>query len=327
LTAALISAGLSVPGLAQEGGDSVASRLGRLEQKVRDLQVTLGTIQSFSGKPAAVLAEEAPPEPQAAPGEESLGARMEALETQITALTRHVEHLGRQMSALEAKLSALPVPPAPRDPAYDPAQDDVPPLRQGEAPLPPENAGRPLPLGRDAAPAVPDMPTASVSVPPEAQDDDPSKPRWFGPKPGTEEFAALAGRQAALPGIDARSLYQQGYGAILQKDYAAAEDAFRQLIDSHPDDPLAGDAQYWIGETYYLRGQYKKAADAFLTGYKKYKSGQKAPDSLLKLAMSLAELGQKEAACSTLDELKTKYPQAPKDVSDEAKIWREKTGC
>ena len=90
----------------------------------------------------------------------------------------------------------------------------------------------------------------------------------------------------------------------MQKDYAGAEVAFKQVVASFPTDPLAANAQYWLGETYYVRGQYKNAADAFLKGYKKYKSGDKAPDTLLKLGMSLAELGQKDAACSTLDELK-----------------------
>ena len=88
---------------------------------------------------------------------------------------------------------------------------------------------------------------------------------------------------------------------------------------AYPDDPLAGNAQYWIGETYYVRGQYKNAADAFLKGYKKYKSSEKAPDTLLKLGMALAELGQKDAACSTLNELETKYPEAPEHIRDEAK--------
>jgi tol-pal system protein YbgF len=90
---------------------------------------------------------------------------------------------------------------------------------------------------------------------------------------------------------------------------------------------LAGDAQYWLGETYYMRGQYKNAADSFLKGYQNYKSGQKAPDTLLKLGMALAELGQKDAACSTFGELKAKYPAAPAHIADEAKAWRNKTGC
>jgi TolA-binding protein len=59
----------------------------------------------------------------------------------------------------------------------------------------------------------------------------------------------------------------------------------------------------------------------------RYKSGDKAPDTLIKLGMSLAELGQKDAACSTFDELKTKYPRAPEHIGEEAKAWRTKAGC
>ena len=58
-----------------------------------------------------------------------------------------------------------------------------------------------------------------------------------------------------------------------------------------------------------MRGQYKNAADAFLKGYKKYKSGDKAPDTLLKLGMSLAELGQKDAACSTFERAQHQIPE------------------
>ncbi len=186
------------------------------------------------------------------------------------------------------------------------------------------------------APASPPD-TATAAAPPDSGDDsDPSKPRWYGPKPGSDQLAALLERDAAsapqsltggAPGGDAQTLYQQGYGALLQKDYAGAEVAFSQLVGAYPNDPLAANAQYWLGETYYVRGQYKEAADAFLKGYKKYKSGDKAPDTLLKLGMALAELGQKDAACSTLNELQTKYPSAPEYIGDEAMAWRKKAGC
>ena len=79
----------------------------------------------------------------------------------------------------------------------------------------------------------------------------------------------------------------------------------------------AGQMRYGSGVR--RRGQYKNAADAFLNGYKKYESGDKAPETLIELGMSLAALGQKEAACSTFGELKTKFPKAPETVRDEAK--------
>jgi tol-pal system protein YbgF len=313
LLVALPALGLAQESAPQAGqsGDSVSARLGRLEDKVRDLQVMVGTLESLlRAKPGTVLPQEAPPVAQ----DGSLGPRIDALETQITALTSHIERIGKQMSALEAKLSAAEMPPpAPPTPSVEP-----PPERQGEAPAPPADS-------------------ATALAPPDSGDDgDTSKPRWYGPKPGGDELAALLERQAAsepqnltaaLPSGDAQTLYQQGYGALLQKDYAGAEVAFSQLVDAYPNDPLAGNAQYWLGESYYVRGQYKNAADAFLKGYKKYKSGDKAPDTLLKLGMALAELGQKDAACSTLDELKTKYPGAPEHIGDEAKAWRKKTGC
>jgi tol-pal system protein YbgF len=302
-----------------QGGDSVWSRLGRLEDKVNDLQVMVGTLESFiRAKPGTVLPQEAsPPAPQAQSNQGDLGPRLDALEIKITALTSQIEQIGRQMSAVEAKLTAAPPPPQPLRPVAEP-----PPERQGEAPAPPSDQSLAAASGNDG------------------NDGDTSKPRWYGPKPGTDAMAALIEEQAqkpsdsqpqslaaARPGGDAQTLYQQGYGALLQKDYTGAEEAFRQLLDAYPNDPLAADAQYWIGETYYVRGQYKNAADAFLKGYKKYKGGQKAPDTLLKLGMSLAELGQKDAACSTFNELKTKFPSAPEHIGDEAKAWRQKTGC
>ena len=291
-------------GLAQEsapqagqGAETVSARLGRLEDKVRDLQVMVGTLESLlRTKPGTVLPQEAPQVAQ----DGSLGPRMDALETQITALTNQIEQMGKQMSALEGKLAAPQLPPPP------PPIAEAPPERQGEPPTPSADAAGPWAPAESAG------------------------------EPGSDDLAALLEREATsepqnlaapTPPGDAPTLYQQGYGALLQKDYAGAEAAFSQLVDAYPNDPLAANAQFWLGESYYVRGQYKNAADAFLKGYKKYKSGDKAPDTLLKLGMALAELGQKDAACSTLDELKSKYPKAPEHIGDEAKAWRKKAGC
>jgi tol-pal system protein YbgF len=236
---------------------------------------------------------------------------MDVLETQIGALTSHIEQLTRQMSALEKKLSSAPAAIAP-----PPAQRL--PERQGEAVRPPsasssasadtpaEEVGGAKP-GEDAVANL--LSAQSGAEPPPTQDNQPQ---------------SLA---AALPDGDAQTLYQQGYGALLQKDYAGAEGAFRGLVRAYPDDPLAGTAQYWIGETYFVRGQYKNAADAFLKGYKKYKSSEKAPDTLLRLGMALAELGQKDAACSALNELRVKYPEAPEHIREDASAQRKHFGC
>jgi tol-pal system protein YbgF len=258
--------------------------------------------------------------PQAQSGD--LSPRVDALETQIGALTSQLEQMSQQLSALKAEPAAqVPAPLPPSNP---------PPARQGQA-------------DPSSLSALADMAGAAGDT------GDISQPRWYGPKPGEDQVSALPGGEAkplappaqesgapggkpqslmaALPDNDVHSLYEKGYGALSQKDYAGAEDAFRQLIGTYPKDPLAGNAQYWIGESFYRRGQYKAAADAFLKGYKKYKSGDKAPETLLKLGMSLAALGQKDAACSTFGELKSKYPAAPQPVRDEAKAEQKKARC
>jgi tol-pal system protein YbgF len=303
----------------------VAERLSRVEQKLNDLLGLVGALQSFArSNPGALPPQDAG---AGAPGTEpplsqsDLGTRVTALETQIGALTAELEQINQRLNALSAApVAQAPAPISPSSP---------PPDRQGDARPPP-----------DAAMAA--MATTAGDA---GDSDDTSKPRWYGPRPGEDQTSALPpgapqplsppgapdGQpqrlMAALPGDDAHSLYEKGYGALAQKDYAGAEVAFRQLIESYPKDPLAADAQYWIGESFYRRGQYKAAADAFLLGYKKYQSGDKAPETLLKLGMSLAALGQKDAACSTFGELKTKFPKAPETVRDEVKVEQKKARC
>ena len=129
------------------------------------------------------------------------------------------------------------------------------------------------------------------------------------------------------PNSDPVSLYNEGYGDLLRRDYASAEIAFRKIVARFPQDALAGKAQYWLGESYYVRGQFKDAAEAFLKNYKQYQTGEKAPASLLKLGMALNELGQKDAACSTFAELSAKYPGADSQLQGQAKSERLKAGC
>ncbi len=305
----------------------MASRIGRLEQQFIDLQVSVGTLETLlRAKPGAVLPQEAAGAAGDVGSSAALGdltSRVSALETQIGALSSQLDQIGKQMSAIQAKLAAVPST-APSTASLPnqvaPQPEAAPPVQQSEA-LPP-----PAPAGQSFASTT----------------EDTSKPRWFGTPPddaptgatGSSAPQPLAplpppdqGMTAGIPNSDAQSLYEQGYGSMLQRDYGAAETAFSQLIASYPNDPLAGSAQYWIGESYYVRGQYKSAADAFLKGYKKYRAGDKAPDTLLKLGMSLAELGQKDAACSTFGELAAKYPQAPEHILDQAKGERKKAGC
>ena len=134
-------------------------------------------------------------------------------------------------------------------------------------------------------------------------------------------------RVAATTAVPPRAAYDKAYGYLLEQNYGAAEAAFADFVVTHPKSKLAGNAQYWLGETHYVRGNYRSAANAFLKGFKSYKSGSKAPDSLLKLAMSLSRLGQKPSACATFQELKRRYPRAPQHISRRSDAERQRAGC
>ena len=113
--------------------------------------------------------------------------------------------------------------------------------------------------------------------------------------------------RVAINGVQPRKLYDAGYNYMMASDFVSAEATFRSFLRNYPQDPLSGNAQYWLGESYFARGDYRKAAHEFLTGYKTYKKSAKAPDNLLKLGMSLHRLGQAEAACQTYTQLRDNY--------------------
>ncbi len=268
-------------------------------------------------KPGVTLPQEEVQAPRAVAGPEGpseIDSRIEALETQVSALTSQIEQMTKQLAALQAKPQAATPEQLPRSEALRP-------LREGEP------APQPSPPALAASGGEPD---AAKSILPEKADDAEEEPAPPAPDEAPEapmQSANAPTSLASFPPADATTLYNQGYGDLLRRDYSSAETAFRRLLDAHPNDKLAGDAQYWLGESYYVRGQYKDAADAFLKGYKSYGASPKAPDSLLKLGMSLAALGQKEAACSSFAELGTRFPSAPSHVRDEAAAERRKAGC
>jgi tol-pal system protein YbgF len=133
--------------------------------------------------------------------------------------------------------------------------------------------------------------------------------------------------QAGAADASPKQLYEVAYGHLLQQDYASAEASFDEFLKRFPNDQLAGNAQYWLGESFFVRGQFKAAANSFLKGYQAYSRSSKAPDSLLKLAMSLDRLGQRDAACSSYLELNVKFPNAPGNVKSRADNERRRLGC
>ncbi len=128
-------------------------------------------------------------------------------------------------------------------------------------------------------------------------------------------------------GDSAPEIYQAGLEALKANQYAEAEKAFTKVVTRFSGDRLAGNAQYWLGETFYARQEYDKAAIAFAKGYQQYHDNAKAADSLLKLGMSMKALKKNKEACAAFVSLPTEFPKAEKNVKDRAAAEKKNLGC
>lgn len=129
--------------------------------------------------------------------------------------------------------------------------------------------------------------------------------RWnsVGGQSGTYNPPSEAGVEAPQNIDPAASSYERAFALLKNAEYDAAERAFQAFIDRYPDHELVGNAKYWLGETFYVRGDFEKAARIFAEGYQKYPQGAKAADNLLKLGMALSGMGNTEDACVALAQL------------------------
>jgi tol-pal system protein YbgF len=118
----------------------------------------------------------------------------------------------------------------------------------------------------------------------------------------------------APPSSSPRDILLLGTGYLQRKDYALAEEAFREFLTKYPSDRLAGEAQFGLGESLFQRQGYHEAANAFVVLSKKYETSTKAPDALLRLGQSLAAINERELACVAFGDVSRKYPRASPSV-------------
>ena len=172
-------------------------------------------------------------------------------------------------------------------------------------------------------------PDATVGSGPLNQTDRTTPPPNVVQAPAPVEGGDLAstGDGAAVLPDGPQALYDHSLGLIRRGKYPEAESALRVFLDRYPENDLVGAALYWLGETYYVRGNYRDAAFAFVDVYGKHKTSPKVPDSLLKLGMSLNALGNKKEACSAFATLKADYPDARRAVLKLAEERAAEFGC
>ena len=140
----------------------------------------------------------------------------------------------------------------------------------------------------------------------------------------TENFI---NEEKILPDASPLEQYEFATSFLKVGDYNMAERAFREFVDTNPDNDLSGNAQYWYAETFRIRQLYTDAASAYLEGYQKYPKSEKAPINLLKLGVSLVQIGEKDQGCLMIAGVKKQYPNATQSVLQKAKYEEKKFEC
>lgn len=310
----LVAAGLVLGLLAFGPAPDARAQDQSLIGEVKRLQRELNTLQRYVYKgeqpPASAITsvygtEGAVSQTQAA----RLELRLSQLEAELRGLTGSIEEqsfrvdrLNRRMDKLVADMDARLRRLEERTGGRPPAPAFVAGGAQERAP------GTPGTLGTVSADAVAALRAQGVE---------------------TGSGAATSGDAApyVLPEGTPESRYKHAFGLLSQANYREAERALSAFLLQHPDHRLAGNAKYWLGETYYVRGQYQDAAITFAEGYQQYPGNTKAPDNLLKLGKSLAALGEKTDACGTYSELIRRFPNASATIQQQAKRERRRLGC
>jgi tol-pal system protein YbgF len=207
-----------------------------------------------------------------------------------------------------------PAPGRRRGDAFDPSQNPNAPgaprvLGGGPAPVP-NDAPVGAPGGRGAGEPLNLETAPGAGVPPPQQQGAPG-----------ERLATLP------PSGKPRDEYDLGIGYMQHKDYELAEKTMRNFALKYPADPLVGDSQYWLGESFFQRQLYRDAAESFLAVTTKFDKSAKAPDAMLRLGQSLAALKEKEAACAALGEVLRKYPRASNGVKAAVDREQKRVKC
>jgi tol-pal system protein YbgF len=252
---------------------------------------------------------------------EQTDSRFADLDTQLRDITGRVEEINHKVTQLTERLDKL----------VGDVDFRLSALERGGSPAPagavPPSAAAPAappPAGRSPSTSeaqVPPGQSRMVLVP---------GPGGAAPAPGAAPPAQSAA--VTLPAGSPEAQYEFAYAQLLQAqreqgDFGKAESALKAFVAAHPSHRLAGNAQYWLGETFYVRRDYQNAAVAFAEGFQKYPNSEKAPDNLLKLGMTMGQLNQKPRACGTLGELEKRYPQASTSIKQATQREKQRLGC
>ena len=138
---------------------------------------------------------------------------------------------------------------------------------------------------------------------------------------------AITSKQLESLSKDPSEIYKYAYSMLIQENFTEAEKYFNIFLGENPNDPLASNAYYWLGETFYVQKNFQKAAISFAKGYQKFPKGNKAIDQLFKLALTFINLGKNDDACASFSKLELEFPDASERIKNRAKEYKTRAKC
>lgn len=273
---------LSVALIAATPADAQSRR--ELAERIDATEVRIGELESefMAGDPVA----------------EALIRRMDELEYQVQSLTGEAERLNfenrqlrQQVETLQSEMEAArrPVAPTPDDPAVAWMNEGLGP--DGETVL---QNGAETANGAELAVIDPNDPHGEARA----------------AATGVLGGAPASGNGGGAAPLDPATTYEAARARLLDGDFIGAQDGFERFVADNPDHGLTSQAYYWLGETFYVRSDFTRAADAYIASLRQQPEGEKAPDALVRLAASLHGMGRTEDACSTLARFGRQFPNA-----------------
>ncbi len=276
---------------------SDSARLDRLERDMQILQQQMGRAGPSAAAPSAA--------PSTSGGSAALvqmEMRISAIESQMREMNGRIEELGLKLNQIDKTM----------DKKFSDAEFRLKAIEDGQRGATEGKA----PAGATAG--------AAAGVPPG------TKPIAPMPAPGSQQASAAQGASSApmlLPPGTPDEQFKFAFDFLKQNDYAQGEKAMRAFADAHPNHPLTGNALFWLGQMYFVNKDYTKSAVSFAQSYEKFPDGSKAPESLQKLGVSLAQLNKKDEACTAFKQFQTQYPTAPVATKQSVQAESIRLGC
>jgi tol-pal system protein YbgF len=303
--ALLLAAALPFPVVAQTSPDQMQSLLDRVDRLQRDLGTLQRQVYQGGGSRSGSSGNSGNSGAAAPSGSDAtnLEIRLQGIEEQLQTLRGQIEDASFQAKSVSDRLDKLSSDVDFRLSAIE-KKVGLTPGASGDVPQQPATPQLTPPSPQDQG---------TVFIPPDAAND-----------AGKQAAATPA---AALPQGAPSDQLAYAMGLLNQNDYAGGEKAFKEFLSQHPTDPLAGNAQYWLGRTYFARNNFNDATRTFAEGYKKYPQSPRAAENLLYLGRSLAGLNQKANACQAYARLLSEYPKSVDATKASAQAERKKLAC